>query len=58
MGTRGFICFVIDAKEKTAYNHYDSYPDGLGLHVLTWLRESDIDIIREQARSLRVVSDI
>src|SRR6185437_9317904 len=54
MGTRGFITFVIDGREKTAYNHFDSYPDGLGQDVLTWLR-----VARDgglPVRELRVVS--
>ncbi|GAA4157664.1 hypothetical protein [Actinomadura keratinilytica] len=57
MGTRGFIAFVVDATEKTAYNHWDSYPQGLGLEVLGWLRAASdsIDALRERARALRVV---
>lgn len=38
MGTRGFVGFVIDGQEKIGYNHFDSYPDGLGVDVLSWLR--------------------
>jgi hypothetical protein len=39
MGTRGFIGFVIDGKEKITYNHFDSYPEGLGMEMLTWFRD-------------------
>lgn len=39
MGTRGFITFVVDGVEKTAYQQFDSYPAGLGLTVLEWLRD-------------------
>lgn len=39
MGTRGFLGFVIDGTEKIGYNHYDSYPDWLGLNVLGWMRQ-------------------
>ena len=39
MATRGFITFVVNKTEKTCYNHFDSYPDGLGLDVLRYLRE-------------------
>jgi len=59
MSTRGFIGFVIDGTEKIAYNHYDSYPSALGLNVLHWLHvepQAEPDIIREQARALRVVA--
>lgn len=57
MGTRGFVTFVIDGTEKTAYNHWDSYPGGLGVDVLNWLRTavSDIDALRTAAGDLRVV---
>jgi hypothetical protein len=55
VSTRGFVTFVIDGQEKTAYNHSDSYPDGLGMTMLEWLRErhaDDATVIR--ARNLRV----
>lgn len=54
MSTRGFITFVIDGQEKTAYNHSDSYPDYLGVQVLKWLQGADIATVTEQARALRV----
>lgn len=34
MGTRGTIGFRIDGKDYLTYNHYDSYPDGVGVDVL------------------------
>jgi hypothetical protein len=37
MGTRGFIGIVIDGDVKISYNHYDSYPEGMGLSVLGWV---------------------
>jgi len=59
MGTRGFISFNVDGDLKTAYNHFDSYPDGLGLAVLRYLRAvtaaGAMPEIREKARALRVV---
>ena len=30
MGTRGAWGFIIDGKKKVTYNHWDSYPTGLG----------------------------
>jgi hypothetical protein len=58
MGTRGFITFAVNDEEKTAYNHWDSYPDGLGLAVLGWLREAAKDpaALRQQAAALQVAS--
>lgn len=55
MSTRGFVGFVIDGTEKIAYNHSDSYPRGLGVDVLDWLRQADIAEATDQARALRVV---
>jgi hypothetical protein len=55
MGTRGFIGFVVNGTEKIAYNHFDSYPSGLGLDVLKWLRREHPEFIKRKAADLRVV---
>jgi hypothetical protein len=60
VGTRGFIGFVADGVEKIAYNHWDSYPEGLGADVLRWLRkvaglDLGVDTLRASVRALRVV---
>lgn len=57
MGTRGFLGFVVDGHEKIAYNHNDSYPDGLGADTLTWLRAAveDYDALRAGVEALRVI---
>lgn len=47
MGTRGFITFVAGGVEKTAYNHNGSYPGGLGLDVLTFLRANRHELVCE-----------
>jgi len=57
MGTRGFVSFVADGQTKTAYNHFDSYPEGLGEDVLLWLRAADLDAAKVRAQALRVVDD-
>jgi hypothetical protein len=58
MGTRGFVGLVADGTEKIAYNHWDSYPGGLGLDVLRWLRGvSDMDSLRAAVAALRVVGE-
>src|SRR5687768_12201748 len=60
MGTRGFVGFVVDGTEKISYNHWDSYPSGVGLDVLEWLRgvvsESE-SLHRDLAKALSVVPD-
>lgn len=55
MSTRGFITFVVDQCEKTAYNHSDSYPEWLGLSVLQAV-SSEL-ITPDAVRALRVVTD-
>lgn len=58
MGTRGFLGFVIDGQEKITYNHWESYPESLGVKVLEWLRIAGVDgteHIAERARALLVV---
>jgi hypothetical protein len=57
MSTRGFITFAVDGQLKTAYNHSDSYPSGLGISLLGWLREAvkDPAELRRRAQALRVV---
>jgi hypothetical protein len=38
MGTRGAIGYVADGKTVAVYNHFDSYPDHLGLEVAKALK--------------------
>lgn len=57
MSTRGFVSFVADGQTKTAYNHYDSYPSGLGADVLSWLQSADLEGAKEKAQALRLVDD-
>lgn len=57
MGTRGFIGFVIDGKEKLGYTHWGGYNEGVGVALLEFLRTHDLEEVRAQARALQVVSD-
>ncbi|MEU4576029.1 hypothetical protein [Nonomuraea sp. NPDC023979] len=59
MATRGFVGFVVDQQEKITYNHHDSFPAGVGLDILTWLRAAvrTLDEMRQRVAALRVVSD-
>ena len=34
MGTRGYTVYRIKGRYYVNYNHYDAYPDGLGLRLL------------------------
>ena len=59
MGTRGTCGVRIDGQDKLSYNHFDSYPDGLGVEILydlhTMISEWGIEKLRERARALRQV---
>lgn len=39
MGTRGLLAFAHDGEIKGAYNHFDSYPAGLGADVAKFVKE-------------------
>lgn len=56
MGTRGAIGFRIDGGDKIAYNHFDSYPDGVGDDIVSFVEgTSDWDDLRARVRALRVI---
>lgn len=47
MGTRGLLGFIIKGVKKGTYNHWDSYPTGLGLAIMRWIQSlSEEDIIK------------
>ena len=43
MGTRGLYGFRKNGKDKITYNHWDSYPEGLGQNVLNFVKETSIE---------------
>ena len=55
--SRGYITFIIDGQLKNSYNHDDSGPAHLGLHVLEWLRYADHAKLITDIKNLRVVTD-
>lgn len=57
MGTRGFWGFVHNDVERLTYNHFDSYPSGLGADLLTWARAQDWDKVRQRVIDLQVVDE-
>jgi hypothetical protein len=60
MGTRGFMGVVVDQQVKLTYNHFDSYPAGLGLDVLHYMRgvpNEEIEITRSLAKLLAPVPE-
>ncbi len=58
MGTRGAVGFVLDEKEKITYNHFDSYPSGLGCDVLNYLNSiKDFNKLNEHVRNIRLIDE-
>lgn len=57
MGTRGAFGVIIGEQEKIGYNQFDSYPDGMGIENLRWLRDADLDEVRRLAQAAKVVSN-
>ena len=55
MGTRGFLGFIVDGEEKIGYNHLDSYPAGLGLNILVWLKDTNLEEAKNLAKDLKVI---
>ena len=57
MGTRGAFGFRIGEIDKVAYNHWDSYPDGLGLSVTEFIKETPDDELKTIAKNIIVVEN-
>ena len=61
MGTRGFIVLICNTKIIVVYNHFDSYPDGLGSIVIrdlnNLLKQYSMDQLKELIDKLKIVSD-
>jgi hypothetical protein len=56
MGTRGSVGFIVEDKPYLNYNHYDSYPDGLGEDVLDFItkvnKEQGWNKFKENAKNV------
>ena len=57
MGTRGTYGFRINGKDKLAYNHWDSYQEGLGNTMLEFLRSMSGDDLRVAAKGLQLIDE-
>lgn len=57
MGTRGTMAFRLDGELKGMYNHWDSYPTGLGNEMLEFLRATanNREDVLESIRNLTAV---
>lgn len=60
MGTRGIVGVVIDNQPKSTYNHFDSYPTGLGLDVVKFvdsIKDADLAALAEKFKSLTLIDE-
>ena len=55
MGTRGLWGFYYKKKDKLTYNHFDSYPTGLGQTIKKFIRSHSIKELEKIASKIRVV---
>ena len=55
MGTRGAYGFRVDGKDKVTYNHYDSYPYGLGIDILQYISNTPLEKINQVAKKIIMV---
>jgi hypothetical protein len=55
MGTRGAYGFRLEGKDKVTYNHYDSYPDELGTHTLSYAANIGIEKMKKIASKIVMV---
>lgn len=57
MGTRGAVGFRIDGTDKVSYNHFDSYPTGLGKDVVEFCRKTSNIDLSPFVRGIRLVRE-
>lgn len=57
MGTRGAVGFRVNRQDKLQYNHFDSYPEGLGHEVLEFIKNETIDSLKEMANKIEMVDE-
>lgn len=57
MSTRGAIGFRFNGTDKIAYNRWDSYPDGLGMSLIEWLKDKTIDELKDECEDIVLVDD-
>lgn len=57
MGTRGAIGFRLGAKDKVIYNHFDSYPTGIGYCVFNFMKHMNLATIRDKVKAIKLVNE-
>lgn len=58
MGTRGIYGLVVNGEVKSSYNHFDSYPTGLGADIVKFVKGiEDMPHTFKQAQNLTLVNE-
>jgi hypothetical protein len=61
MGTRGISGFFYKKETKISYNHFDSYPSGLGIQILEFIKDvnelNGWDRLKQRVQKLVMVND-
>ena len=57
MGTRGIWGFTLDGQTKATYNHFDSYPSGLGEALIEAVSRQNPDELKTMVRGLTLVDE-
>jgi hypothetical protein len=57
MGTRGFWGVRDHGRTRTTYNHFDSYPTGLGTWIAKFVTETDLTTLGDRVFDLTLVEE-
>jgi hypothetical protein len=58
MGTRNLTVLVSEGEIKIAqYGQWDGYPDYMGINILKFLREIDVEIMKKQAKNVFFIDE-
>lgn len=57
MGTRGVVGLFKDGKGKITYNHFDSYPDYLGVNILNELKQVSVEQMKKAFDEIKLVDE-
>lgn len=55
MGTRGAVGFRVGKQDKVTYNHFDSYPSGLGQEVLDFIQANSVESLTKAAENIQMI---
>lgn len=57
MGTRGLLAVKINNEYKTAYNHFDSYVEGLGLELAVFIHVAGFDVLKKIFSNIKTINE-